>query len=192
MNIRNTCFVVSLISAVLLESAPALAAAVSTEVSTAVPASVSRAAPAATAATAATATTATTVAASTSTLGSVGIGVKDLKASMAFYADVLGMKELRRFELGYINEVVMGFPAGASGAGTNVVLMNWPKDTTRHYDGNDVKLVFYVHDPAAVLARIRARGGKIDREAAPIAVLNGTVVGLGRDPDNYVVEVLGR
>ena len=70
--------------------------------------------------------------------------------------------------------------------------MNWPKDTARHYDGNDVKLVFYVQDPASVIARIRARGGKIDREATPIAVLNGRVVGVGRDPDNYVVEVLGR
>ena len=123
------------------------------------------------------------------TLGSIGIGVKDLQASIAFYRDVLGMQVLRRFELGYIEEVVMGFPGQA---GTSVVLMNWPKDTSRRYNGDDVKLVFYVPDPAAVIARIRARGGRIDRPAAPIAVLNGMVVGLGRDPDNYVVELLGR
>jgi catechol 2,3-dioxygenase-like lactoylglutathione lyase family enzyme len=122
-------------------------------------------------------------------LGSVGIGVKDLERSIAFYGDVLGMKVLRRFELGYLNEVVLGFP---DGSGANVVLMNWPQDGARNYDGDNVKLVFYVHDPAAVIARIRARGGRIDREAAPIAALNGTVVGLGRDPDNYVVELLGR
>jgi catechol 2,3-dioxygenase-like lactoylglutathione lyase family enzyme len=122
-------------------------------------------------------------------LGSVGIGVKDLQRSIAFYGDVLGMKVLRRFELGYLNEVVLGFPEGS---GTNVVLMNWPQEGARQYDGNNVKLVFYVHDPAAVIARIRAHGGRIDREAAPLEALNGTVVGLGRDPDNYVVELLGR
>jgi catechol 2,3-dioxygenase-like lactoylglutathione lyase family enzyme len=122
-------------------------------------------------------------------LGSVGIGVQDLERSIGFYGDVLGLRVLRRFELGYLNEVVLGFP---DGSGANVVLMNWPHEPSRQYDGNNVKLVFYVHDPASVMARIRAHGGKIDREAAPIEALNGTVVGLGRDPDNYVVELLGR
>jgi lactoylglutathione lyase len=128
-------------------------------------------------------------ASATPMLGAVGIGVKDLESSTRFYGDVLGMKVLRRFELGYLNEVVMGF---ADGGGTNVVLMHWPDDATRHYDGNDVKLVFYVHDPEQVIELIRKNGGKIDREAAPIEALNGTVVGLGRDPDNYVIELLAR
>lgn len=122
-------------------------------------------------------------------LGAVGIGVKDLESSTRFYTHVLGMKVLRRFELGYLNEVVVGLGEGGS---ANVVLMNWPNDATRHYDGNDVKLVFYVHDPAQVIELIRRNGGKIDREAAPIEALNGTVVGLGRDPDNYVIELLAR
>ncbi len=122
-------------------------------------------------------------------LGATGIGVKDLESSTRFYAAVLGMTVLRRFELGYLNEVVMGL--GESG-GANVVLMNWPNDATRHYDGSNVKLVFYVHDPAQVIELIRRNGGKIDREAAPIEALNGTVVGLGRDPDNYVIELLAR
>jgi catechol 2,3-dioxygenase-like lactoylglutathione lyase family enzyme len=123
------------------------------------------------------------------TLGVVGIGVRDLKISAAFYADVLGLQELRRCELGYIEEIVIGTPGGN---GTSIVLMHWPDDASRRYDGNDVKLVFYVDDPAAVIERIRARGGKIDREATPIEVLNGRVVGLGRDPDNYVIEVIAR
>ncbi len=122
-------------------------------------------------------------------LGAVGIGVKNLEASVAFYSDVLGLQVTRRFELGDLNEVVLGFPGGV---GTSVVLMNWPNDAARRYDGGDVKLVFYVQDPAAVLARIRARGGRIEREAAPIEALNGTVVGLGRDLDNYVVELVAR
>jgi len=122
-------------------------------------------------------------------LGATGIGVKDLDASARFYADVLGMRVLRRFELGYLNEVVLGFP---DDNGAHLVLMNWPGDATRHYDGNDVKLVFYVHDPAQVIELIRRHGGKIDREAKPIEALNGAIVGLGRDPDNYVIELLAR
>jgi catechol 2,3-dioxygenase-like lactoylglutathione lyase family enzyme len=122
-------------------------------------------------------------------LGNVGIGVKDLAASKAFYADVLGMQELRRYELGYIEEIVMGYPGDP---GTSIVLMHWPNDASRRYDGNDMKLVFYVDDPKAVIERIRARGLKIDREATPIEVLNGRIVGMGRDPDGYVIEVLTR
>ena len=58
-------------------------------------------------------------------LGATGIGVKDLEVSTRFYEDVLGMKVLRRFELGYLNEVVLGFPEAAA---RNVVLMNWPHE----------------------------------------------------------------
>ena len=70
--------------------------------------------------------------------------------------------------------------------------MHWQNDATRKYDGTNVKLVFDVDDPAAVLARIRARGGKVERDATPIEVLNGRIVGLGRDPDNYLIELLKR
>lgn len=122
-------------------------------------------------------------------LGAMGIGVGDLEVSRDFYAHVLGLEVQRTYELGYIDEIVMGFP---DDDGAVLVLMHWPGDDARAYDGNDVKLVFYVDDPAAVLARIRERGGTIDLEAAPNEVLGGTVVGLGRDPDNYVIEVIGR
>ena len=116
----------------------------------------------------------------------MGIGVADLGVSEEFYRDVLGLQVLRTYELGYLNEIVLGYEHGE---GAVVVLMNWPEQS-RSYDGNDVKLVFYVADPAAVIERIRRRGGKIDREATPITALNGRVVGLARDPDNYVVEVV--
>jgi len=119
-------------------------------------------------------------------LGAMGIGVADLEASQAFYADVLGLEVKRVYELGYINEIVMGFPGDE---GAVLVLMNWPNER-RAYEGNDVKLVFYIDDAAAVINKIRARGGRIDREATPIDALPGTLVGLGRDPDNYVVEVI--
>jgi len=126
-------------------------------------------------------------------LGAMGIGVSDLARSSMFYQEVLGLKVLRTYELGYLDEIVLGYEAAGneSPAGAVVVLMHWP-DQRRDYDGNNVKLVFYVTDPGGVIERIRERGGRIDREAAPIEALDGTVVGLGRDPDNHVVEVIQR
>ncbi len=121
-------------------------------------------------------------------LGAMGIGVADLDASAEFYADVLGLEVQRTYELGYINEIVLGYP---DSDGAVVVLMNWPGQA-RTYDGANVKLVFYIEDPVGAIAKIRARGGEIVREATPIEVLNGIVVGLAKDPDNYVVELIER
>ena len=122
-------------------------------------------------------------------LSATGIGVRDLEVSRKFYAEVLGLTVLRTYELGYLNEVVLGYP---DSKGAVVVLMNWPNDKDRHYDGNNVKLVFDVADPAAVITKIRALGGKIDREATASESLPGAIIGLGRDPDNHVIEVIKR
>jgi catechol 2,3-dioxygenase-like lactoylglutathione lyase family enzyme len=122
-------------------------------------------------------------------LGAVGIGVSDLDASTRFYQAVLGLVVQRTYELGYIEEVVLGYPGST---GTVLVLMHWPGDESRRYDGNDVKNVFYVDDPVGAIARIRELGGSIDREAIPHKAVKGALVGLGRDPDNYVVEVISR
>ena len=122
-------------------------------------------------------------------LGAVGIGVSDLDASTRFYQAVLGLVVQRTYELGYIEEVVLGYPGST---GTVLVLMHWPGDESRRYDGTDVKNVFYVDDPSGAIARIRELGGAIDREAIPHKAVKGALVGLGRDPDNYVVEVISR
>lgn len=125
-------------------------------------------------------------------LSATGIGVADLEVSKRFYAQTLGLVVLRTYELGYLNEVVMGYPENAAGRGPVVVLMNWPEDKDRHYDGNNVKLVFDVADPVAVIAKIRAFGSKVDREATPHTALPGAIIGMGRDPDNHVIEVIKR
>jgi lactoylglutathione lyase len=50
--------------------------------------------------------------------------------------------------------------------------------------------VFYVTDPAAIAAKIRAAGLEITREPAPIESLGGAVVCLGKDPDGYTIELI--
>ena len=66
-------------------------------------------------------------------LSALGIGVSDLQHSTAFYADVLELEVLRTYELGSLNEVVLGFP---DSRGAVLVLMNWPNQQ-RRYQGND-------------------------------------------------------
>ena len=124
--------------------------------------------------------------ASQADMRAVGIGVADLQASSQFYQQILGVSVQRTYELGYLNEIVLGY-TGEPGA--VLVLMNWPNDD-RVYDGGNVKVVFNVDDAEAVMQRIVAAGGRIDRAASPIDALPGVLVGLGRDLDNYLVEVI--
>jgi lactoylglutathione lyase len=48
--------------------------------------------------------------------------------------------------------------------------------------------VFYVTDPKAVAARIRAEGMEITREPAPFPGMG--MLALAKDPDGYVIELI--
>lgn len=119
------------------------------------------------------------------TLGAVGIGVSNLERSLDFYTRVLGMKKTRTFELATMDEIVVSYEGRPS-----IVLMHWTDGSQRNYKDNPVKLVFYVADPVAVTNRIRAEGLEIVREPTPVPTLNNAIVGLAKDPDGYVIELL--
>jgi lactoylglutathione lyase len=118
-------------------------------------------------------------------LGAVGIGVSDMARSEDFYTRVLGMSVQQRIDMAHLTEVVVGYEGR-----TSVVLMHWIDGSERNYKANAVKLVFFVPDPRAVIAKIRAEGLPIQREAEPMPDFNNMVVGLAEDPDGYVVEFL--
>lgn len=118
-------------------------------------------------------------------LGATGIGVSDLARSAEFYKTALGMQQTQTFKLPYMDEIVL-----AHEGRTAVVLMHWTDGSSPNYRDLPVKLVFYVADPTAVAARIRAFGCEVTREPTPIETLGGAVVGLCKDPDGYVVELL--
>ena len=122
---------------------------------------------------------------STDYLGATGIGVSDLARSAAFYIEALGMTQTMTFKLDYMDEIVLAHDGRSA-----VVLMHWTDGSARNYKDVPVKLVFYVADPKAVAAKIRAFGCEVTREPAPIETLNGATVGLAKDPDGYVVELL--
>ena len=118
-------------------------------------------------------------------LAAVGIGVTDMVRSEDFYTRVLGMQVQQRIELPHLREVIVGFEGR-----TSVVLMHWLDGSNPNYRNNPVKLVFYVPDAKAVIEAIRADGLEITREAEPLADFGNMIIGLGLDPDGYVVEFI--
>lgn len=125
----------------------------------------------------------------TAYLGAGGIGVTDLDASQAFYAEVFGMS--LRYALpvpGYVDERILYFKDGNKGS--DVVLMHYTDGREHNYKGNPVRLVFYVPNAKTVVEAIRARGLRVITEPAPMAAFNNTVIGFGLDPDGYGLEII--
>jgi lactoylglutathione lyase len=118
-------------------------------------------------------------------LTAVGIGVSDLKRSVDFYTRVLGMQQTQVFKLDYMDEVVVAHEGRSA-----VVLMHYTDGLARNYQDNPVKLVFYVTDPAGLIEAIRADGLEITQEPTPFASMGGAVIGLAKDPDGYVIELI--
>jgi lactoylglutathione lyase len=79
---------------------------------------------------------------------------------------------------------------GFGGRGTAVALMHWTDGSDPDYRDLPIKLVFYVPDPVALSDAIEAEGLEIIRKPAPVPELGGAVVGLAKDPDGYIVELL--
>jgi lactoylglutathione lyase len=118
-------------------------------------------------------------------LTAVGIGVSDLERSTAFYRDVLGMQLQRTFKLDHMDEVMLAHEGRSA-----VVLMHYTDGSARSYRDNPVKLVFYVSDPAAIAAKVKAAGWPVTHEPAPNTAMGGLVIGMAKDPDGYVIELI--
>ena len=129
-------------------------------------------------------------------LSFTGIGVSDLNKSSKFYQDILGLEEKGLYkdvdidlvdgDIFLIDEIVLG----EKGSEENLlVLMNWPNEN-RNYSGLNSKIVFSVEDAKKTMDLIRSNGGKIDREALPHYTIEGGLVGIARDFDDNVVEIV--
>src|SRR2546423_15292692 len=99
----------------------------------------------------------------TNSFRSVGIVVGDIDRSIAFYRDVVGMQERRRFDVPamHLLEVVMGF--GAEG-GAALVLMNYTDETDRRYVDIGGKLGMDASDPAGGVEAAPAAGCEVVAE----------------------------
>ena len=115
--------------------------------------------------------------------------VGNLDKSLAFYQDVLGMKLLRKHEYpdGRFTLAFVGY--GDESDHTVIELThNW--DTERYYLGNGYgHIALEVEDAYAACEAVKAKGGKVTREAGPM--MHGTtVIAFVEDPDGYKIEFI--
>ncbi|MBA3996915.1 MAG: lactoylglutathione lyase [Candidatus Accumulibacter sp.] len=115
--------------------------------------------------------------------------VGDLDRSLAFYTEVLGMRELRRQDYpdGRFTLAFVGYQSEAEGAVLELT-HNW--DTPSYELGNGYgHVALEVDDAYAACAEIKARGGKVVREAGPMKH-GTTVIAFVEDPDGYKIELI--
>lgn len=116
--------------------------------------------------------------------------VGDLEASMQFYTHVLGMQELRRKDYPE-GEFTLAFVGYGDEAENTVIELtyNWGTDNYEIGAGFG-HIAIEVDDVYAAVAEVKARGGKVIREAGPMNA-GTTIIAFVEDPDGYQIELLG-
>ena len=117
--------------------------------------------------------------------------VGDLDRSIAFYTEVLGMRELRRqdYPTGRFTLAFVGYAPESEGAVLELT-HNW--DTSAYQIGDGFgHVAIEVSDAYAACQQIRARGGKVVREAGPMKH-GKTIIAFVEDPDGYKIELIQR
>ena len=114
----------------------------------------------------------------------------DLDRSIGFYTELLGMRLLRKKDYpdGKFTLAFLGY--GEESDNTVIELTyNWGVD---HYEiGSGYgHIAIEVDDVYQAAADIRARGGKILREAGPMNA-GTTIIAFVEDPDGYPIELIG-
>ena len=116
--------------------------------------------------------------------------VTDLKASIEFYTELMGMQLLRSkdYPEGRFTLAFLGYGVEAEHTALELT-HNWDTDA---YDlGNGFgHLAIEVDDVYAACDAIKAKGGEVVREAGPMKH-GSTVLAFVKDPDGYMIELLG-
>ena len=115
--------------------------------------------------------------------------VGNLDRSLAFYTEVLGMKLLRRSDYpdGRFTLAFVGYQDESEAAALELT-HNWD---TPSYDLGDAygHIALEVPDAYKACEDIKARGGKVVREAGPMKH-GTTVIAFVEDPDGYKIELI--
>ena len=115
--------------------------------------------------------------------------VTQLDRALDFYCNVLGMQLLRRKDYPE-GKFTLAFVGLGSERDSTVLELthNWDTD---HYDMGSAygHIAIGVDDVYATCDRIKARGGKVIREAGPMKG-GRTVIAFVEDPDGYKIEIL--
>ena len=118
------------------------------------------------------------------------IRVADLKKSIDFYTQILGMKLLRQKDYPD-GKFTLAFVGYGDEKDNSVIELthNWETDS---YDmGNGFgHLAIEVEDVYKSVDSIKENGGKILRQAGPMNA-GSTIIAFVEDPDGYQIELLG-
>jgi lactoylglutathione lyase len=119
--------------------------------------------------------------------------VGNLERSVAFYTNLLGMKELRRRDVpdGKYTLVFLGYGEGNK-EGQGEIELTYNYGVERYELGNAFgHLAVGVPDVKAACEAVRAGGGKVTREAGPVK-FGTTIIAFVEDPDGYKIELIER
>ena len=119
------------------------------------------------------------------------IRVGDLDRSIRFYTDVLGMKLLRKQDYpdGKFTLAFVGYGPESEHA---VIELTYNWGTERYDLGTGFgHIALEVDDAYRACAEIKARGGRVTREAGPMKH-GTTVIAFVEDPDGYKIELIQR
>jgi lactoylglutathione lyase len=115
--------------------------------------------------------------------------VGDLKRSVEFYTEVLGMRLLRQsdYPSGRFTLAFVGYGEESDEAVLELT-HNW--DTTSYDLGNGYgHIAVEVEDAYKACDAVKQRGGKVTREAGPMKH-GTTVIAFVEDPDGYKIEFI--
>ena len=117
--------------------------------------------------------------------------VGDLQRSIDFYTGVLGMKLLRRKDYPE-GKFTLAFVGYGDEADTTVLELTHNWETPKYDLGNGFgHIAIGVPDAKAACDAVRAKGGKVTREAGPMKH-GTTVIAFVEDPDGYKIEFIQR
>jgi len=117
------------------------------------------------------------------------IRVGDLDRSIAFYTDILGMKVLRRRDYPD-GKFTLAFVGYGDEADHTVIELTHNWETSAYELGNGFgHLAVAVPDAYKACEMVKAKGGKVTREAGPMKH-GTTVIAFVEDPDGYKIEFI--
>ncbi|MEJ2480398.1 MAG: lactoylglutathione lyase [Acidihalobacter sp.] len=116
--------------------------------------------------------------------------VGDLDRSISFYTEILGMRLLRRQDYPE-GKFTLAFVGYGDEADHTVLELTYNWDEDRYDLGTGYgHIAIEVDDVYQAADAIRAKGGRILREAGPMNA-GTTIIAFVEDPDGYPIELIG-